>query len=152
MGGWINFTFCNNGYSISLHIYKGTPMSEYIQPLLTFIASIIVAIIAAIPGIKALKVQQAERDAHAKDVENQITERVLERANAEIQLLSDRLSESQEEYNRRLVEGRKACDSKIALMELEIKRLQQENIALRKENIQLQLEIERLKKKLGCAE
>ena len=127
-------------------------MSEYIQPLLTFIASIVVAIIAAIPGIKALKAQQAERDAHAKDVENQITERVLERANAEIQLLSDRLSESQRQYDERLTESRKSCDSKIALMELEIERLQQENVALRKENTFFQLEIKRLKEKLGCKE
>lgn len=126
-------------------------MNEYIQSLLTFITSIIVAIIAAIPGIRALKAQQAERDAHAKDVENQITERVLERANTEIQHLSDRLSEVQKEYDRRLEESEKFYDIKISLMEVEIKRLTEENIALKKENTFLQEEIDRLKRKLGCS-
>jgi hypothetical protein len=131
-------------------------MSDYINPLLTFLASIVAGVLAAIPSIKALRAQQAERDAHAKDIEDQITERVLLRANKEIQILSEKLTSSREDCNSKVEELRKEYDKKLSDLErdydAQIAELKNENILLRTENTSLRIEINRLKTKLGCKE
>lgn len=109
-------------------------MSEYITPII----ALLVAIIAALPGLIALRNQrlahedeEEERNAQAKILEEEITERVLTRANKEIETLTHRLSEMERGYNRK------------------IKRIEEENANLRLDNTRLRRRIRELENKLG---
>jgi len=102
-------------------------MEQYVTAILTVVSSVIVALIAAIPGIRALRGQQAERDAQVKSLEDEITERVLLRAHKEI-----------EELNQ-----------KIDGMEKTIERIKLENVQLKRENERLRARINQLEKKNG---
>lgn len=101
-----------------------------------YIVSILLGIITAYPGIKALKAQrviqreqleadEAEREARVKKIEDEITERVVARANSEIANLTVKLD--------------------VTIKKVE--ELEKENETLRKENIQLKREITILKNK-----
>ena len=94
-------------------------------PILTFLGPIVVAVIMAIPGIKALRGQREERDALRQKTEDEITERVLLRARSEIAELSQKITE----------------------MKVTIEQLEKENVALRLQNGQLRQEIKLLKDK-----
>jgi len=94
-------------------------------PILTFLGPILVAVIMAIPGIKALKGQSKEREANRAKLEEEITETVLARARSEIDELSQKITE----------------------MKVTIEQLEKENVALRLQNGQLRQEIKLLKDK-----
>jgi chromosome segregation ATPase len=54
---------------------------------------ILLALIAAVPGLLAFRSQRVKHSAEAADLEDQITERVLHRAKVEIDRLEDELRE-----------------------------------------------------------
>ena len=102
-------------------------MNELIIPLIGFVSAVVVALIAAIPGLKALRRQKAQ----SAMLEEQITERVLTRANKEIETLTHKLAEMEREYTRK------------------IDRIEVENKSLRLDNTRLRRRVRELENKLG---
>lgn len=107
---------------------------EYITQIAAILVSLLIGLAGAYPGIKALKVQketqraqleaeEEERQAKVDKLKDEITERVLARANDEIQALTTKLDETIKEVDD----------------------LKKENVALRLQNGQLRLEIKKLK-------
>ena len=58
---------------------------------------IVIAIIAALPGLLALRQNSKKSNAEAETLEDQITERVLSRADAEIAALTKRIEKLERE-------------------------------------------------------
>ena len=106
---------------------RATTMNELIIPLIGFVSAVVVALIAAIPGLKALRRQKAQ----SAMLEEQITERVLTRANKEIETLTHKLAEMEREYTRK------------------IDRIEVENKSLRLDNTRLRRRVRELENKLG---
>lgn len=64
------------------------------------VEAIVIAIIAASPGLLALIGQLRKDRASGEDIEDQITERVLKRANAEIEKLNKRVATLERELSQ----------------------------------------------------
>lgn len=77
-------------------------MNDYYANIITILSSVIIAVIAALPGIKALRGQKEERIAKAKALEEEITEIVLARAKKEIKSLVDKIDRMEVDYNEKL--------------------------------------------------
>jgi Tfp pilus assembly protein PilN len=97
-------------------------MNEYIIPVATLFVSILVAVIGAIPGVRAIRAQKDVRQSEADLLKQEITESVLELAK----------------------EGMASCQDKIVELEEKIKHVEEENQKLRSENARLRARLRKL--------
>lgn len=122
-------------------------MSEYIIPLITILGSAVAAFITTLPGIKAVRSQSNKNKIEVKQLEDEITERVLSRAKAHIDELTQELTrlEGIEERFDEMARNYSRLSDKYDRLEIEYHKVIKENVHLRSRVAELEIKLSQMK-------